>query len=231
MVIPEKPKTTKNNQTIWIAGIILAIATIIIIFLISSSNKITTQELSIGDSPVLGSENAPVIIYEFSDFSCPFCQAVEGANPSIENALKSSSPEWEAPMPLIKDNYVKTGKVKIVFKYFPGHGEAEAAHAVAFGLNKQNPELFWKFAEKAYADQNNLNNVGKMIEIAISLGADPKNLTDYIDSGKYTSQIKADISMGKSKNIKGTPTFFINEKLLDSWDYDSLKAAIERELR
>ena len=70
-----------------------------------------------------------------------------------------------------------------------------------------------------------------MIEIAISLGADPKNLTDYIDSGKYTSQIKADISMGKSKNIKGTPTFFINGRAVEgAQTYSAFKKVIDEEL-
>ena len=30
-------------------------------------------DVEAGDSPVMGDENAPVTIVEFSDFECPFC--------------------------------------------------------------------------------------------------------------------------------------------------------------
>src|SRR3989338_6282888 len=51
---------------------------------------------------VMGQDNAPVTIVEYSDFQCPFC----------------SSFFQDTFIPLEKD-YIETGKVRFVFKHFP----------------------------------------------------------------------------------------------------------------
>jgi len=217
-----------KKKFVW--GFIIAVAIIVILFFVF--NKPTTQiELSIGNSPVLGDANASVIIYEFTDFSCPYCKASEGANGEVENALKSKYPGWEAPMPLVKENYVKTGKVKIVFKYFPGHGSAEAAHAVAWALNNQSSDLFWKFEEEAFKETENLNNINKMIELAVSLGGDKTKIESYIASKKYETQMDNDIAMGESNEVGGTPSFFINgEVVAGAQSYSTIRDVIESKL-
>ncbi|MBI2023890.1 thioredoxin domain-containing protein [Candidatus Giovannonibacteria bacterium] len=58
-------------------------------------------DVDIKNEPFIGDPNAPVTIAYWSDFQCPFCQRFE------QNTL-----------PTLVDQYVKTGKVKIVFKDF-----------------------------------------------------------------------------------------------------------------
>lgn len=223
---------SKKSASITILSLLVLAVVIISIFSLSADNNSTTSsKLSIGNSPVLGNASAELIIYEFSDFSCPFCAAAEGKNQDVINMLKSRNPEWEAPLPKIKEEYVNTGKAKLVFKYFPGHGEAQAAHAVALGLNEQNPELFWKFAEKAFSEQSGLNNLGKMMSWAISLGANETQLNNYLASKKYEVQLSADIKMGQDNNIKGTPTFIINNQIIEgAQSFDVFKKVIDEEL-
>ncbi len=217
--MPSKSKKIfKSKTSIAIAlVVVLALAAIILLLLVPSiNNNPQNSALQIGNSPILGDENAPVIIYEFTDFSCPFCAAAEGKNFEVINMLKSRISGWEAPVPLIKKNYVETGKVKLVFKYFPGHGTAVAAHAVALGLNEQNPELFWKFAEIAFSSQStlNLNDLNKMKGIAIELGANKTKLEDYLASKAYELQMSDDIEMARANNVEGTPAFFINGEII-----------------
>ena len=83
----------------------------------------STISLSIGNSPTLGEVNAPVTIYIFSDFSCPYCAAAAGFNDQVIAQLTSKIPSWQAPIPNIIDNYVSSGKVRLVWKYYPGHGD------------------------------------------------------------------------------------------------------------
>ena len=218
-----------KQKTKWIITFVIIAILAIILFLWLNSGK--TIELSIGNSPVLGEENAPVTIYEFTDFSCPYCEAAEGANEQVVSFLQSKSPGWEAPVPLIKENYVKTGKAKIVFKYFPGHGAAEAAHAVSLGLNEQNPDLFWKFAEKTFTMPDDLNSLSKMMELAVSLGANETLLSDYISSREYQTQMDEDTAMGKANGIKGTPTFFINGEMVSgAQPFSVFEGIIEKKL-
>lgn len=223
-----------KKSTIGIVVAVLFAAVLLIVFMPGSNNNAT---LSIGDSPVIGDANALVTIYEFSDFSCPYCAAAEGSNQQAIDYLESNYPGWEAPLPLIKENYVKSGKVKIVFKYYPGHGSAVAAHAVALGLNEQSSELFWEFAEKAFALQQTndatkiLNNLEEMKTIAEELGANMTQLESYIDSKKYEVQMKEDTQMGDDNSLKGTPAFFINGKSLSgAQSFSAFEDIIEKAL-
>ena len=229
-------KVSKKNKWI-LTSLVIAIIIFGIFFLDCTTFTIfgicsgQTLSLSIGNSPVLGEENALVIIYEFTDFSCPYCEAAEGANDYYENALKSKYPGWEAPVPLIKEKYVKMRKAKIVFKYFPGHGAAEAAHAVALGVQEQNPELFWEFAEKAFTMPSDLNNISKMIELAKTLGANESALSEYISSKKYEAEMDEDIALAKANGVKGTPTFFINGEMVSgAQSFNVFEEIIENEL-
>jgi protein-disulfide isomerase len=227
----QRTKSKISKKIKWIISI-LAIAAIVtlIFFLLPSGSQV--QKLSIGNSPVLGEENAPVTIYEFSDFSCPYCEAAEGANAYYVNALKSKFPGWEAPVPLIKENYVQTGKVKSAFKYYPGHGAAGAAHAVALGLKEQSNDLFWKFAEKAFAMPDDLNDINKMIDLAKTIGANETLLSKYISAKKYQAQMDEDIAMGQANGVQGTPTFFINGQVVEGAQLFSVfQEIIENDLK
>ena len=225
------PKILKSKTALAVAiGVIVAL--VLILILVLTPDNISST-LSIGNSPVLGDENAPVVIYQFTDFSCPYCAAAEGKNQEVVDMLKSRFSGWEAPMPLIKENYVKTGKVKIVFKYYLGHGTAIAAHAVALGVNEQNPELFWKFADIAFASQStlNLNDVAKMKAIAVELGVNKTRLEDYLASKAYETQLSDDIKMADANDVEGTPAFFINGEMVSgAQSFSTFEQIIEKEL-
>lgn len=215
----------------WIAAIIVIIVGAALAIYISGVAETESLSLQIGNSPVLGDVNAPVTIYEFSDFSCPFCSAAEGYNEQVMNALKSRKPGWEAPMPAIKENYIETGEVKIVFKYYPGHGTALAAHAVALGLNEQNSTLFWTFAEEAFSLSEGLNDLEEMKTLAEEVGGDLEALNEYIDSGRYEEQLREDIEMATNNSVSGTPLFFINgERVIGAQSFDTFQDIIEEEL-
>ncbi len=227
----------KSYIVFWVMGIIaiIVIALLAWDFVFGGAGKLTPETgnstLKIENSPVLGDKNAPVVIYEFSDFSCPYCAAAAGHNEEVTNYLKSRNPGWEAPLPLIIENYVKTGKAKIVFKYYPGHGAAMNAHALALALNEQNSTLFWDFADRAFANQTNLDDWNNVNAIALSLGADMDALSKRMKENNYGAMLEADYNMGLANSIQGTPTFFINGKMIKgAQPFSVFKQAIDKEL-
>jgi protein-disulfide isomerase len=216
--------------------LVIASITIIAIFVIGlgtnwfgiNSPK-QSYNLTINDSPVLGNPNASITIYEFSDFSCPFCAAADGKNDYYIELLKKNNPDWTAPIPLVIQNYVNTGKAKIIFKYFPGHGQGKPAHEIAWCLNDQN--LFWQFHEQAFANQEKLSDYNAMKDIASKLGANMNELNSCISSGKYNYKFAQDTNEAKSIGIQGTPTFIINGKeLVGAQSYSEFEKVIEDEL-
>ncbi len=232
----EQIDVKKSNKALWITGIVIAFFVVGLItngfglFGIFTGSVVSNGEkvaLEIGSSPVLGNANAPITIYEFSDFSCPFCAAANGANPALIEQFQSKNPGWEPAIPNVIKDYVDTGKAKIVFKYYPGHGTGKSAHQVALALNEQG--LFWKFHDAAFAHQEDTASLTKMLELAKSLGADMNKLNADLNANNYyNSQLKQDEAMGRSNGISGTPTFFINGKKIEgAQPFSSFKSIID----
>lgn len=226
-----------NKALIW-TGVVIAFLVVALVtngfglFNPTTGNVISGEDfvaLSVDGSPVLGDSNAPVTIYEFSDFSCPYCAAVEGKNQAVIDSLKARNPSWQPAVPNIIKDYVETGKVKIIFKYFPGHGSGNAAHLVGWALNEQG--LFWEFRELAFADQEKTGDIVAMKEIAKQLGADMEKLEADINSGKYDFHFTRDFAMGQSNGVSGTPSFLINGNLVSgAVSYSEFKKVIDKEL-
>lgn len=196
-----------------ILGIVIALALVAAFtngFGIFTNTDITNNpvDIPIGNSPVIGNPNASVTIVIFSDFSCPYCAAAEGYNAAAIQALRSRDSSWQAPMPLIKSKYVDTGKVKLVFKYFPGHGSGKAAHLIAWSLNEQGK--FWEFGELSFANQEKTGNFDAMKALAVQVGANMTKLQADLDSGKYNYKFEEDKQLGLDSGVQGTPTFFVN---------------------
>ena len=66
-----------------------------------SNKPIIELKISADNDPIIGDSNAPITIIEFSDFQCPFC-----AKFHIQT------------LPKITEEYIKKGKVKLVFRDF-----------------------------------------------------------------------------------------------------------------
>lgn len=234
----EQIDTQKANKTLIIAGGIIAI---LIAGLLTNgfglfskgptggAGGVGSIPLEIGNSPVLGNANAPVTVYIFSDFSCPFCSAAAGYNEQVQKELKGRDANWQPAIPNIIKDYVDSGKVKLVFKYFPGHGAGGAAHLVSLALNNQG--LFWKFHDLAFANQADTGSMSKMKDLAKQLGADMSLLEQDLKNNDYQAQLKEDTNMGNANGVSGTPSFFINgRKLEGAQSYSEFKMIIDGEL-
>lgn len=237
-MVGEPIDTKQANKVLYIA---IAVILVLVVALVTngfgllnpstSSDNATNSNipLSIGESPVMGNANAPLTIYEFSDFSCPFCAAADGHNEEVIASLKSNNPNWQAPIPNAVKDYVDTGKVKLVFKYYPGHGAGEASQLVGWNLNEQG--LFWNFSDLAFSNQADTGDLTKMLALAKTLGTNMTQLQQGLDSYKYDYIIQKDIDMGKANGVKGTPTFFINGQLISgAVSYPDFKKVIDQQL-
>jgi protein-disulfide isomerase len=183
--------------------------------------------VQIGSAPVIGSKSAAVTIVEVSDFSCPYCSMASGDNPQSASFYGTDS----APVPGIMQNYVQTGKAQMALKYFPGHGQGQQAQIVGWCLNDQNPDAFWKYYNKVFAEPAQANNVTEMSALAVGLGADSSKLNSCVSSGKYTQRLTDETNEGTQLGISGTPSFFINGKLIvGACPYSLFDSAIKAEI-
>ncbi len=173
-------------------------------------------EVKIGDSPVLGKENAPVTIVEFSDYQCPYCGR-----------------HFTDTYGQIKKNYIDTGKVKLVFKDFPlsFHPEAQkAAEAARCVREQKNVDGYWKMHDKLFSNQQSLS-VENEKKWARELGVDGAKFDSCLDSGKFAQAVRDDLSYGSTIGVSGTPGFFINGvSLVGAQPFGAFQQAIEAEL-
>lgn len=145
----------KSTILFFVALIILVIVGYFLITGFSGGNG----EMIASDSPVLGNPNATIALVEFSDYQCPYCGAAEGTNEDLISQLKQRDSTWEAPIPKVIDEYVKTGKVKLIFRNFPisAHQYAKKAALAAKCAYEQNK--FWEYHNTLFENQNALTEL------------------------------------------------------------------------
>lgn len=166
-----------------------------------------------GGSYFQGKEDAPVKIIVFSDFQCPYCAKFS------QDAL-----------PQIREEYIKTGKVKLVFKHLPlaFHSLAEPAALASLCAGKQGK--FWDYHDQLFANQGQLNP--RYFEVlAQELGLDLKDFQNCLLNKEFLPQLTLDKKAAAEARLSGTPSFLINgERQIGALPFSQFKEIIERKL-
>jgi len=167
-------------------------------------------------SPTKGGKNAKVTIYEFSDFQCPFCSRVLPTVKQIEDEYKD--------------------KVKIVWRNYPlpFHKDAPGAAEAAIEVFEQaGSEKFWAYHDLLFANQRALARAD-LEKYAEQLGG--VNMAKFkaaLDNKTNEARVKADVdAVDKAGALIGTPSFFINGKLLQgAQPFERFKEVIDEALK
>ncbi len=196
---------TIKKRTIIVLLIILIIA-----FFVYKANSVKYPDIDT-PKPVYGSKDAKVKIIEFSDLQCPACKA---ANPTVQQ---------------IKEEY----KDKISFEYYhlplrSIHKYAQKAAEAAECANDQGK--MFKYIDAAFEISPELST-SNLKKVATQIGLDTKSFNACLDSGAKKKYVNTDYNVAMSKGLRGTPTFFINDKKLENWAYENFKDRIEQELK
>ncbi len=176
-------------------------------------------ELNEGDV-ILGDPNAPVTLIEYSDFQCPFCGRF-----------------YSQTEPLIKENYIQTGKVKFVYRHFAFLGPESRAAANAVECAKDQGS-FWDFHNEIFDaeirdGQEHNGNLDRalFLSIAQKLGLDTAEYTSCLDTNKYNDKVESDYNVAQQLGVAATPTIFVNDKMIEgALPFENFKLIIEQEL-
>lgn len=189
-------------------------------------------DVQVGNAPVKGPSDAKVTIVVFSDPSCPFCGAAAGTAADVVAYMKQKSPTWEPAVPGIIKEYVNTGKARIAFKYFPGHGKGVDAMEMMWCANEQ--DKFWEVHDVMYANQKLMESgdVAGLKAAALTVsGLDKDKFETCVAGEKYKDQYNLDTQEGSAVGVQGTPAFFVNGILISgAQPFSVLKQAIDAEL-
>lgn len=169
---------------------------------------------------ILGDPNAPVAVVEYGDYQCPFCGKF-----------------FEESEQAIREQYVKSGKVKMIFRNFQFLGPESVVAAEAAECAKDQSQ-FWAYhdalytAEIADGQEHNGNLDRKLfVKLAENLKLDTKAFASCFDAQKYTNQIKEDIANAQAAGINSTPIVFVNgKKFVGALPFEQFKQAIDEAL-
>jgi protein-disulfide isomerase len=145
----------------------------------------------------LGDPKAPVTLQEFADLQCPICQAY------TENAL-----------PTVIRDYVRTGKVRLVWHNLPILGpDSERAAQVAAGAAQQ--DRLWNFTELFYANQGTENTgyvtPAFLTQIARGAGVNVTQALAQPPARATQAQLSADQALAKRYSFNSTPSFVVGK--------------------
>ena len=160
--------------------------------------------IGVDDDPALGSPDARVLMIEFGDYQCPSCRMF-----------------WKDVEPRLKKDYIDTGKLKLVFRDFPLtqiHPEAMLAAMAVDCAGEQNK--YWEYHDKVFREQYNKGDDiirFKAVDLkkwAKDTKLDPAKFDQCLDSEKYKNEVLKDRMDGEAAGVQGTPTFFINGRVM-----------------
>lgn len=120
--------------------------------------------------------------------------------------------------------------VKLVFKSFPLtsiHKSAMAAAVASMAANQQGK--FWEFHKELFANFNKIDD-GKIDEIARSVGLNMEQFKQDMKNPALTGIVQRDLKDGVDAGVRGTPSIFINGRLLQQRSLEGFKNAIDAEL-
>jgi protein-disulfide isomerase len=160
--------------------------------------------LPLGKSPSKGPEKSAITIVEFSDYQCPYCAKSE---PLIKSFL---------------DVYPKD--TRVVFKHFPLvsiHPHAMPAALAAAAAQKQGK--FWQMHELLFANQHALSSE-QITQLAKQIGLDTAKFEADMKSDEVKAAVQEDVQLAQQVGVRGTPTIFVNGKLLQTRTVEGFKA-------
>lgn len=157
-------------------------------------------------SPVLGPKRAPVTIQMFADFECGYCGRVM---PTLKKLLERHEPE-----------------VRLVWRHLPlsFHANARIAAQAAMEARAQQGDAgFWAMANSFFEGESRAAeaqttespwSAARLRERARQLGLDVERFDAALADGRHVEAIEQDAQLAAELGLRGTPVFFINDRLL-----------------
>jgi protein-disulfide isomerase len=132
--------------------------------------------------------------------------------------------------PLLQQVLEKNPKdIKLVIKHFPLNMHKFARKASVAALAADTQGKFWEFHNKLFENLKSLNDA-KVQEIAKELGLDLNQFNQDMKDPKIQNLINRDLMNGQQAGVRGTPTIFVNGKMLLNRSLQGFQQMIEAEL-
>jgi len=161
---------------------------------------------------VLGKADAPITIFEYASLTCPHCAAFD-----------------RETLPKVKENWIDTGKAKLIFRDFPLDGLALRAAMLA---RCAPPDRFYGFIDTLFQSQQTWEHAKDPMEalehIARLGGMTEEQFKSCMKNEQVSNAVVGSETLAqKEYGVNSTPTFFINgTKIEGAQPYDAFDKAL-----
>jgi len=158
-----------------------------------------------------GPETAPVTIFEWSDYQCPFCK-------NAQEVLGRLQVEF-------------SGKLRIVFKDFPLRSHERAIPAAIAARCAGAQGRYFEYHDLLFVAQPDFSR-DDLVGYARRIGLDAQAFAECFDSARYQYAVLADQREGRAAGVRATPTFFINGRMIEgALPIEAFRDVIQQALR
>lgn len=228
----KRMREQRRNVLIGVLIVVIALAIILSIRLILDATQpigeftvVTPMPRPQAQGLSMGNPDAPVKIDVFEDYQCPAC------------ASYTHNTEDRIVVELIP-----TGQVYYTFHHYPflddrsASKESDQAANASMCANEQG--RFWDFHDMLYSNQQGENLMGfsdkRLLAFAEAIGMDMTKFKSCFTENRYKAEIEKDTSDGVKLGVTGTPSVFVNGKIVKPGyipSYDDVKAAVDAVLQ
>jgi protein-disulfide isomerase len=215
---PRDRQQRSRSYILLAAVIILAIVGVgVIILLDQGAGNAPARAGDLGSEKSLGADDAPVVVVEYSDFQCPYCQQFA-----------------TGPGQQLREEYVEQGQVRFVYRHFAFIGD-ESLWAAEASECANEQGRFWDYHDKLFDEQAGENqgafSKDNLRAFAAELGLDTEQFDQCFASGRYQVQVQEDIQDAQRRRINSTPSILVDGQYIPNGaSYPVLQAVVEAAL-
>lgn len=164
----------------------------------------------VGDSPVLGNDNALVTLVVFSEFQCPFCNRIR---PTIDQLVAKYGDD-----------------LRVVYKHNPLDFHPRAEPAARASIAAQNQGKFWEYHDLLFDNMSDLSDEA-FVRHAEALGLNMETFAADMAAEATAARVAADVTLGRRVAAQGTPHSFVNGmRVRGAQPFEAFDSIVSKEL-
>ncbi len=159
----------------------------------STEPPLANVKIKLEQRPSLGKEDAPLVLVEFTDYECPFCNRF-----------------YNTAFPEIKKHYIDTGKVRYLVYDLPMKYHPHAVKAAQASLCADEQGKYWEMRRTLFDNAKALQ-ADKIVGYAKQAALDLTKFRTCFGSDKHLARIQQTTALAHAAGVTGTPTFILGK--------------------
>lgn len=165
----------------------------------------------------LGQADAAVVVREFADFQCPACARFAELSPRL------------------KQEYIDSGKVRLVYFDFPLPQHANAVPAARAARCAGDQDAYWPMHALLFQRQSRWSESAEPVPLfagyARELGLDRGEFERCLSGDRHRAAVEGSLQAARQLRVVSTPTVYVDNVQLTRPGWYQLAGVIERQLK